>query len=495
MKTHCVKGMLITALGLSLAACQQIPSENPKVKEEIIEEKVPVEEKVELETMSYDDFLKVNKQDYLGPDSLKAVVYLTRLDEEITVRGFFNDYCEVIQKLQLSKEKNTDIILDKPFEIQFVFEEQKEIRFKFLTDGQVLVNDEGMYLMDESDITEILAVDQYDHFLEIEHLRLGSRMPKSEEIESIQIDYHHYMDDKGIVLTNPDSIENVMDQLEKQFVYEISEEDKPSAVGVGGPSTAWVIQLKNGETINYESNPPTILSNGEAHYYKYVHAEQDIDYFSYLKPFGFVAPTFKINDTVFEGEISSYQYHGDSVIDRSREFMKDEILTFKEGELRLTFDTSYNVNVYEEKQDGFKALEVDGSQVMLPNEVGEHLIVIDLSDDNDNVITFKKLIDVSALPAWFNDIEKMNESNAVVIKDGVEIKAERFYVVEWLKELKLSSEKTQNSVEIVENFELIIENSTEKVKFVVNQDGIFMDGTALYPTIDCTIQSADFMSY
>ena len=59
MKTHCVKGMLITALGLSLAACQQIPSENPKVKEEIIEEKVPVEEKVELETMSYDDFLKV----------------------------------------------------------------------------------------------------------------------------------------------------------------------------------------------------------------------------------------------------------------------------------------------------------------------------------------------------------------------------------------------------------------------------------------------------
>ena len=89
----------------------------------------------------------------------------------------------------------------------------------------------------------------------------------------------------------------------------------------------------------------------------------------------------------------------------------------------------------------------------------------------------------------------MNESNAVVIKDGAEIKAERFYVVEWLKELKLSSEKTQNSVEIVENFELIIENSTEKVKFVVNQDGIFMDGTALYPTIDCTIQSTDFMSY
>ena len=45
MKTHCVKGMLITALGLSLVACQQIPSENPKVKEEIIEEKVPVEGK------------------------------------------------------------------------------------------------------------------------------------------------------------------------------------------------------------------------------------------------------------------------------------------------------------------------------------------------------------------------------------------------------------------------------------------------------------------
>ena len=28
MKTHCVKGMLITALGLSLAACQQIPGES-----------------------------------------------------------------------------------------------------------------------------------------------------------------------------------------------------------------------------------------------------------------------------------------------------------------------------------------------------------------------------------------------------------------------------------------------------------------------------------
>ena len=168
---------------------------------------------------------------------------------------------------------------------------------------------------------------------------------------------------------------------------------------------------------------------------------------------------------------------------------------FAEGDLYLSFDTPYNVNVYEEKQNGFKTLEVGGSKVLLPNELGEHIIVINLSDENDNVVTYKKLIEVSALPTWFNDIEIMNESNAVVIKDGAEIETERFEVVDQLKKLKLSTERGQNSVEIVDDFEIIIENSIEKVKFVVNQDGIFMDGVALYTTIDCTIKSADFMSY
>ena len=166
---------------------------------------------------------------------------------------------------------------------------------------------------------------------------------------------------------------------------------------------------------------------------------------------------------------------------------------FSFGDLCLSFDTPLKVNVYEETKDGLRALEVVDSKVLLPNNIGEHLIVIDLSDENDNVVTYKKLIEVSALPSWFNDIKMMNESTAVVVKDGAEIKVELFNVVEQLKALKLSTEKGQSSAEIVDEFELMIENSTEKVVFEINQEGIFMDGVALYPTLDCTIESEDFV--